>query len=82
MANKTKVTRKGAGRTKGSYSFVSIPLKDLTAKFADVNQPIIVGRKFAQSVGLQAVSQPATDLVTAIQGKTPETAVATTAVEL
>lgn len=66
---KTKVTRKGAGRTKGSFSFVKVPLSDLTAKFSDLSTPIVVGRKFAEAIGLTAVSAPVGELNAAIEAQ-------------
>ena len=46
-----KITRKGSGRTKGSFSFVQIKLSDLTAKFPDQETLVMVGRKWAESKG-------------------------------
>lgn len=76
-------TRKGSGRTKGSFSFVRIPLKDLTAKFADLTTPILVSRKWAEQVGFQGlVANPAASTYDAIQGQTPATMVTTTVTDL
>jgi hypothetical protein len=76
-------TRKGSGRTKGSYSFVKIPLSTINAKFADPNQPIVVGRKWAEECGFDGlVSKPANSTLDSIQGQTPATHVATTIVDL
>lgn len=81
--SKKKVTRIGAGRTKGSYSFVKIPLKELVAKFADQSTHIVVSRKFAEAVGFDNItSAPANAIVASIEGKTPDTAVKVNAVEL
>lgn len=62
---KTKsITRKGSGRTKGSYSFVQIKLADLASKFADTNTQITVGRIWATSVGFSGLTTgPATSFV-------------------
>lgn len=78
-----KVTRKGSGRTAGSFSFVKITLADLNNKFADKTTPIVVGRKFAEAAGFTGlVANPAKSMYDSIQGQTPATAVATTAVDL
>jgi len=78
-----KVTRKGSGRTPGSFSFVKITLADLNAKFADQTTPIVVGRKFAESAGFTGlISNPAKNIYGAIQGLTPATAVASTVIDL
>ena len=79
---KTKVTRKGAGRTRGSFSFVMIPLADLNAKIADQTTPIKVSRLFAQTLGFQVTSAPANELTKAIEGKQPGTGVETKEVTL
>ena len=76
-AKSKTTTRKGSGRTKGSFSFVKVPLADLTAKFADVTTPVVVSRKWAESVGFAGlVSNPANSTYAAIVGTTPETKVA------
>jgi hypothetical protein len=78
-----KITRKGSGRTKGSFSFVRIPLKDLTGKFADDTTPILVSRKWAEQVGFQGLtSAPASSTYDAIQGQTPATKVGATVSDL
>jgi len=67
-------TKKGSGRTKGSFSFVKIPLKDLMAKFADPNTQVVVGRKWAEACGFDGlVSNPATTTMASIEGVTPAT---------
>jgi hypothetical protein len=72
----SKVKRPGSGRTKGSFSFVAIPLSDLMAKFADTTTPIVVSRKFAETVGFTGlVSKPADSTLGSIEGKTPNSAV-------
>lgn len=71
---KTKsITRKGSGRTKGSFSFVQIKLADLAGKFADTATAITVGRKWAESVGFSGLTTgPATSFVapTVVQSAT------------
>lgn len=72
----SKIKRPGSGRTKGSFSFVSIPLSDLIAKFADTKTPIVVSRKFAETVGFTGiVAKPAGSTLESIEGKTPTSAV-------
>ena len=63
-------------RTKGSYSFVTVSLADLNAKFADKTQPIVIGRKWAEGCAIQGTAKPVGDITQAIQGHTPATAVA------
>jgi hypothetical protein len=78
-----KITRAGAGRTKGSYSFVKITLKELVAKFADQSTHIVVSRKFAEAVGFDnCTSAPASTITNSIMGETPESAAKVTVVEL
>ena len=76
MANKI-VTRKGSGRTKGSFSFVKITIADLNNKFADTTTPVVVSRKWAESCGFQGlIANPANSTLDSIQGQTPATHVA------
>lgn len=80
---KPKVTRPGSGRTAGSFSFVKIPLKDLRAKFADETTMIVVGRKWAESVGFEGLTAaPAKNITESIQGQTPESKVQAKIVDL
>lgn len=73
MAN-TKVTRKGSGRTKGSFSFVKITLADLNAKFADHTTPVVVSRKWAEACAFTGlVANPANSTLASIEGQTPAT---------
>ena len=79
----TKVTRKGSGRTKGSFSFVKITLADLNAKFADATTPIVASRKWAESCGFTGlVANPANATLDSIQGQTPATHVTATVTNL
>lgn len=79
----TKVTRPGSGRTKGSFSFVKLPLSALTAKFADPATEITVGRKFAEAMGFKDLtSAPASQIAGSIEGKTDATKVGATVTEL
>ena len=74
-----KVTRKGSGRTKGSFSFVKVTLAELQAKFADPQQPIVIGRKWAEEVGFtNLTASPANQTMDSIQGQTPKSAVTAT----
>lgn len=83
MSNTTKTTRKGSGRTKGSFSFVRVPLAELNGKFADASTTIIVSRKWAEQVGFNGLSATnAQANYESIQGKTPASAVAATVTEL
>jgi len=74
-----KIKRPGSGRTKGSFSFVTVKLSDLNAKFADQNTPIVVSRKFAETVGFTGLTaKPANNTLDSIQGQTPQSAVTAT----
>jgi hypothetical protein len=81
--NKAKVTRKGSGRTHGSFSFVKLTIAELRAKFADETTPIVVSRKWAETVGFSGlVAKSASKTTDSIQGETPNTKVAAKVVEL
>ena len=81
--NKAKVTRKGSGRTVGSFSFVKLTIAELRAKFADESTPIVVSRKWAETVGFQGLTAKSASKTTdSIQGETPNTKVAAKVVEL
>lgn len=84
MSNSTnKVSRKGSGRTKGSFSFVRVPLADLASKFADTSTPVLVSRKWAEAVGFVGLTATtAAASYNLIEGKTPATAVAATVTNL
>lgn len=70
----TQVTRKGSGRTKGSFSFVKITLAELNAKFSDPKQTIMIGRKWAEQCGFTGLTaNPANTTLDSIQGQTPAT---------
>lgn len=81
--NTSSTRRKGSGRTKGSFSFVKIPLADLMAKFADHTTPIVVSRKWAEQVGFTGlVANPANATFGSIEGTTPATQVTATVTDL
>jgi hypothetical protein len=73
----TKGSRKpGSGRNKNSFSFATLTIKDLLAKFADHETTVIVGRKWAEQVGFTKLqSTSANKIIGRIEGTTPETAV-------
>lgn len=75
--NKNMATSKpGSGRTKGSFSFVTVTLAELKAKFNDEQMPIVISRKWAEQVGFKGlVANAANKTMDTIQGKTPETVV-------
>jgi hypothetical protein len=64
--NKNGQPRKaGSGRTKGAVSLVSVPLKDLIAKFSG-DDLVVVGRRWLEQAGLdgaavKAINAPLTD---------------------
>ena len=79
----TPTTRKGSGRTKGSFSFVKIPVADLVAKFADHTTPVVVSRKWAEACGFTGlIANPANATLHSIEGQTPATHVAATVTNL
>ena len=74
-----KTKRPGSGRTKGSFSFVALTLGQIKAKFADDNQVIVIGRKWAEQCGFNIpTTTSATDILGHIQGQTPESRAAVT----
>ena len=78
-----KITRKGSGRTKGSYSFTTVTLADLNAKFADHSTPIVIGRKWAEACGFTGFSSaPATNTLSSIEGQTPASRVTAVVTDL
>lgn len=93
---KKKITRKGSGRTKGSFSFVSIPVTDILAKHVDsqtmsdlvnkfpgLSTPVTASRKWAESFGfIGLVAGPAGSVHGKIEGLTPETRSAAKVVDL
>ena len=44
--------KSGRGRTLGSYSFVTVPLKELCSQLGE-NTNVIVSRKWVEAIGLQ-----------------------------
>ena len=81
---KKKVTRKGAGRTKGSFSFVPVTLETLNKKFAGLpDLKLLVSRKQMEAFGLEnLVTGAATDLVSSISGQTEQTQVKVNLIDL
>lgn len=77
--SRKKVKRPGSGRTKGSFSFVTVTLAELQAKFADPTQKVVIGRKWAEQCGFNiSATTPATDILGKIQGETPASQAAVT----
>lgn len=86
----SNIKRPGSGRTKGSFSFVKIPLADMVAKKVDAStlkdlvtrfpgliDEQIVSRKWAASVGFSGlIANPANYTLESISGQLPETQVA------
>lgn len=58
---KTRITRVGSGRTKGSFSFVRVPLQSLR-KHLGKNASVMVSRKWANGVGIKRKSALANEL--------------------
>jgi hypothetical protein len=81
--NITAVNRPCSGRTKGSFSFVKVPLSALCGKFADTETPVVISRKWAEQVGFtNLVANPANATLDSIQGQTPLSKIQATVVEL
>jgi hypothetical protein len=82
--NKDGTPRKsGSGRTKGSYSFVKIPLSEIVAKFADQSIRIPLSRTWAEQCDFKIESTTtANALFKAIQGETPDTEVGGEVIDL
>lgn len=66
------IRRPGSGRTKGSFSFITVTLAELNSKFADPNQMIVIGRKFGEPFFKDKISAPAASITGSIEGRTPE----------
>lgn len=78
-----KVTRKGSGRTKGSYSFVPLTMAALSVRCADPTITVLVSRKWAEAHGFTGlVARPASNSYESIQGQTPNTLVTATVTDL
>ena len=53
---KAKIRRPGAGRVKGSFSFVPISLADLNSKFLDKTVKILASRKQMEMLGFTGLT--------------------------
>ena len=72
---KKKVTRKGAGRTKGSFSFVPLTQSQMSSKIADPEFRWLVSRKQAESLGFtNLITDKIGDLKESLAGQSAETA--------
>ena len=79
---KPKIKRPGAGKVKGSFSFVPITLELLNAKFADKSVKILASRKQMEALGFQGLTTgKISKLNEAIAGQSTESAVKINAVE-
>ena len=61
MKNTKSTTRNGSGRTKGSFSFVKIPLIELVSKFNGSPTDIVVRRKWAEANGFVGLTAAPVD---------------------
>ena len=68
-----KARKPGSGRTKGSFSFVTLTLGELNEKFKDPSQVVIVGRKWAEPLFPNKISAPIQTINGKIAGESPET---------
>ncbi len=79
---KAKIRRPGAGRIKGSFSFVPISLADLNSKFLDKTVKILASRKQMEALGFTNMTTGRiSELNEAIAGQSAESAVKVNAVE-
>lgn len=72
-----KIRRPGAGRTKGSFSFVKIKVKEINAKFFATmpDLELLVSRKQMEGFGFNdLVTDKVGDLKESIAGQSVETA--------
>jgi hypothetical protein len=73
----------GSGRRAGSFSFVTLPLESILGKFADKTTPVIVSRKWAESLGFtDLVAKPADATTDSILGQTPATKIGVVVTEI
>ena len=82
MSTVTKVKRPGAGRTKGSFSFVRISAKRMLEINPNQDFEWLVSRKQAESLGVSNLTTGTVgELKESIAGTSEETAVKVTAVD-
>lgn len=75
MSNVKKVRRPGAGRTKGSFSFVPLTVAAMQSKILDPNFKWLVSRKQAEALGFDnLVTDRIGDLKESLAGQSVETA--------
>jgi hypothetical protein len=79
-----KITRKGAGRTKGSFSFSPLTVKQVVEQFGSMpNLKLLISRKQLEAFGLEhLVTGSAVDLTESISGQAEETQGKITKVDL
>lgn len=72
------IQSKGRGRTKGSFSFTTMPLKELVAQLgADAN--VVLSRKWVEGIGLKNAGEAKNSIQTLKQTVVPSSdATATT----
>ena len=77
------ITRKGAGRTKGSFSFVSLSQAQMQQKIADPNFKWLVSRKQAENLGFEnLVTSRASELQEAVASQAEESKVPVSTTDL
>ncbi len=83
MTNTIKVKRAGAGRTKGSFSFVNLSMAEMGGKISDPNFKWRVSRKQAEALGFEnLITGRVSDLTEANEGVSVEAPIEVKAVEL
>ena len=76
MSNTKKVTRKGAGRTKGSFSFVAVTVAQLAAANPNPEFKWLLSRKQAEALGMSGLqTDKIADLKETLAGTSKETEV-------
>lgn len=83
MSNTKKVTRPGAGRTKGSFSFVAVTVADMTKANPNPDFKWLMSRKQAEALGMTGLhTDKIGDLKESLAGTSTETAAKVLATEL
>ena len=78
-----KVTRKGAGRTKGSFSFVAVTTAQMQLANPNPDFKWLLSRKQAEALGMTGLqTDKIGDLKQSLAGTSEETAVKVVTVEL
>lgn len=77
-----KIKRPGAGRTKGSYSFVLATMEEVQALNPNPNFKWMFSRKQIEALGGNFVTERASDLAESVSGQSTEPVLAVKTEEL